>query len=159
MQTITYEEWMAELQQGEASDSKISHQRGVRWVNRRNRWGARAGYNGEDVFLGYFKDERDAIIAVLRFRETHPLADSTLREASKKPRTDGESKYKGVYKVTHYDKWKAGIAKKGKKYYLGAYSAEIEAAKAYDKKAIELYGEYAYTNRMAFPEDFNGMSV
>jgi len=61
-----------------------------------------------------------------------------------------QSKYKGV----HYNgySWCAFIYK-GKSYYIGSYNSEIEAARAYDIKAIELHGEFAYLN---FPEDYDG---
>ena len=36
-------------------------------------------------------------------------------------------------------------------YYLGLFDDEVEAAKARDRKAYELHGEFAYLN---FPEDF-----
>ena len=38
----------------------------------------------------------------------------------------------------------------GKAYYLGFFDDEVEAAKARDRKAYELHGEFAYLN---FPED------
>ena len=39
---------------------------------------------------------------------------------------------------------------KGKTYYLGTFADEVEAAKARDRKAYELEGEFAYLN---FPEE------
>jgi len=56
------------------------------------------------------------------------------------------SRYKGV----SYDKERklfiACIRCKGKKYFLGRFKSEIKAAKAYDKKARELFGVYAFLN-------------
>ncbi len=60
-----------------------------------------------------------------------------------------KSKYKGVY--PDGDKWYAMIKHQGVTYYLGTFDTEIEAAKARDRKAYELEGEFAYLN---FPEDF-----
>jgi hypothetical protein len=40
----------------------------------------------------------------------------------------------------------ARIVNDGKSYYLGLYADPRDAALAYDKKARELRGEYAYTN-------------
>lgn len=56
------------------------------------------------------------------------------------------SGYRGVQfdKVTK--KWKAKITKDYKQYALGSYETKEEAAKAYDKSAIELYGEFARLN-------------
>jgi hypothetical protein len=59
------------------------------------------------------------------------------------------SGYVGVYR--NHKKWVAGITCRGKYYYLGTFGSPIEAAKARDRKAYELFGEYAYLN---FPEDF-----
>ena len=56
------------------------------------------------------------------------------------------SKYKGVSWNRNYMKWFSQIGHNHKTLYLGIYTSEIEAAKAYDKKALELYGEHAYTN-------------
>ena len=55
------------------------------------------------------------------------------------------SKYKGVWKG--YDgKFYANINCDCKRYSLGKYESETDAAKAYDKKAIELFGANAATN-------------
>lgn len=59
-------------------------------------------------------------------------------------RTDGASKFKGVSRKD--GKWRATINFCKQQYRLGLYSNEIEAAEAYDKKAIELFGEFACLN-------------
>jgi hypothetical protein len=69
-------------------------------------------------------------------------------EYNKGPRGK-RSQYKGVY--PDGDKWYAIIKHKGITYYLGTFESEIAAAKARDRKAYELEGEFAYLN---FPEDF-----
>ena len=64
------------------------------------------------------------------------------------------SKYKGVswskgqiHKGKQYKgKWLAHIVYEGKALHLGLFNDEIEAAKAYDQKAKELFGEFAYIN-------------
>jgi hypothetical protein len=62
----------------------------------------------------------------------------------------GLSKYKGVHFHKANKKWVAGIRHFGKQLYLGSYSIEEDAAKAYDIKAAELFGEFALLN---FKED------
>ena len=56
--------------------------------------------------------------------------------------------YKGVCWQKASSKWISAITKNDKKYHLGSFTNEIEAAKAYDKKALELFGEFACTNEM-----------
>lgn len=56
------------------------------------------------------------------------------------------SGYKGVYASKHRRKWEAEIGKDNAKYHLGFFDDIVEAAKAYDKKALELHGKFAYQN-------------
>ncbi len=62
------------------------------------------------------------------------------------PRGKGLSKYKGVSRHTRGKKWTAVIQLNNKTHYLGYFSDEIEAARAYDKRAKELHGEFACLN-------------
>ncbi|MDD5189420.1 MAG: AP2 domain-containing protein [Dehalococcoidales bacterium] len=56
-----------------------------------------------------------------------------------------KSGYKGVY--WYRKKWRAEIKYNGEKYYIGTFANLIEAAKAYDAKAIKLHGEFARINK------------
>lgn len=56
------------------------------------------------------------------------------------------SKYKGVSWCKKTKKWAVYISKNRVVINLGRYSSEDKAAEAYNLKAKELYGEYAYTN-------------
>jgi len=62
-----------------------------------------------------------------------------------KPRS-GFSRFKGVSWNVLLKKWRARICYKGKKISLGCYQKEEEAARAYDLKASEWFGEYAKLN-------------
>ena len=63
-------------------------------------------------------------------------------------KTRGTSQYKGIYWNKRDKKWQTQIKLNGKGYFLGLFDDEIEAAKAYDKRAKELFGEFA---RLNFP--------
>jgi len=65
---------------------------------------------------------------------------------SKKKRAKINSQYKGVCWCTRDLKWISHIVKDFKGYFNGRFETEIEAAKAYDKKALELFGEFAKLN-------------
>ena len=58
----------------------------------------------------------------------------------------GTSQYKGVCWDKSNKKWLVSIQYNGKRINLGRFTNEIEAAKIYDQKAKNLFGEFAYTN-------------
>lgn len=51
-------------------------------------------------------------------------------------------------KVSKEKKWKAGIETNNKHICIGRFYTEKEAAIAYNKKAVELFGEYAKINKI-----------
>ena len=53
--------------------------------------------------------------------------------------------YKGVWKETA---WRAGIKYNAKTIHLGSFKTEDEAARAYNAKALELFGEFAKLNEL-----------
>jgi len=68
------------------------------------------------------------------------------RNRTKKKKGFITSNYKGVSRVCYREHWKAHIKLNGKSIHLGYFSNEIDAAKAYNKKALELFGEFANIN-------------
>ena len=67
------------------------------------------------------------------------IANSMIRSTNK-------SGYKGVCLFKQNNKWRATIVFQGKQRALGYYYSKIEAAKAYDRAATELFGDFAHTN-------------
>lgn len=86
---------------------------------------------------------------------------ANLREASiqqngfnKAVFKNNSSGYKGVthaiYRGKRIDKWKARIRHHDKLIYLGVFQTKEEAALAYNRKAIELFGEFACLNEIEY---------
>ena len=60
--------------------------------------------------------------------------------------SDKTSLLKGVFFDVERGKWMAQIKVDGKSQYLGRFDNEIAAGEAYDLKASEVFGEFAYLN-------------
>lgn len=80
---------------------------------------------------------------------------SNLRKATiaqntynQRKRSGTYSRYKGVSKMGNTKKWRAYIVKNYKQYHLGLFEDEIDAAKEYNKKAKEFFGEFACLNQI-----------
>jgi hypothetical protein len=64
---------------------------------------------------------------------------------------DSSSRFKGVTYCKRRHKWHARLSVRGVPVRLGYFDDEVEAARAYDRKAVELHGEFAWLN---FPEEW-----
>lgn len=84
------------------------------------------------------------------------LATHSQNQGNSVASVNSRSGYKGV--ALHKDKyWAAGIMKNRKQIHIGYFKTPEEAALAYNKKALELFGEFAYQNTI--PEDkLNGQT-
>jgi hypothetical protein len=67
-----------------------------------------------------------------------------------KQKSSFSSKYKGVIvkNEKRNKKYMAQIYFDKKRYFLGYFLKEVDAAKAYNKKALELCGNVAYLNKV-----------
>ena len=65
------------------------------------------------------------------------LGTELIQENNKGPLANNTSGAKGV-SPTKNGKWKAQLTHKGEDFYLGLHTCKIEAARAYNNKAIEL---------------------
>jgi len=64
------------------------------------------------------------------------------------------SKYKGVCYVKARKMFLASIRINDTGIKLGFFDLEIDAAKAYDSAAVELFGNFARLNSQIYPKDF-----
>jgi hypothetical protein len=80
-------------------------------------------------------------------------ASKSQNAANAQKRSGTTSRYKGVSKDKRRGDWKAEISCGGTRHWLGYYMREEEAAMAYDRKAVELFGAYA---RLNFGPEFLG---
>lgn len=68
------------------------------------------------------------------------------RMASRPKSPNATSIYKGVTK--RGAKWGATVNFKGRRYYIGTFATEVEAAKAYNKHALRIIGPGAIFNQL-----------
>lgn len=68
-------------------------------------------------------------------------------EFNTKRRSDNKSGFRGVCRARGR-KFRAYIVKDGCQYSLGQFDDPVEAAKAYNSKAVELFGEFARLNQI-----------
>ena len=76
------------------------------------------------------------------------VVTSSQNKMNGNSRVGSTSKYKGVSWDAKNNKWQAGIHYEGKKVFLGRFNSEDDAAEAYNKKAGEVFGEYARYNEV-----------
>jgi hypothetical protein len=81
----------------------------------------------------------------LNYRRCNLRICNKAQNTWNRPAVGGTSRFKGVHR-TKDGRWKAGIRVGGQQTFIGLFDDEIEAAKAYDDKAREFFGEFAYLN-------------
>lgn len=77
-------------------------------------------------------------------RENLRICTQQQNLCNRKKRADSKQKYKGIRQVGK--KFQALINIDGKKKIIGFYTNEEEAARAYNEKALKLYGNFANIN-------------
>lgn len=74
------------------------------------------------------------------------LCNRSQNNCNRRSSKNSSSKFKGVsyHRITKM--WQSSMTKDKKSIYIGLFRTEVEAAIAYNKKAIELHGEFANLN-------------
>ncbi len=82
--------------------------------------------------------------------QRHNLRFATRYQNSRNVGKQKGIQYKSVYKGVHWQekrkRWRARINVNNKEIYLGQYSLELDAAKAYNEAAVKYFGEFARLN-------------
>lgn len=78
------------------------------------------------------------------------LATVSQNQMNRRPKVNGTSPYKGVTRITGTNRWMAHIRFQGKSFNLGHYDLQEDAARAYDKRAAQMFGSFARPN---FPQE------
>lgn len=79
-------------------------------------------------------------------KENLRLATVSQNQQNRNSKSKNTTGYKGVSYYKPLGKYKAQIHKMGIAKHIGYYETAIEAAKAYDEKAKEIFGKFARTN-------------
>lgn len=71
-------------------------------------------------------------------------AENTARQ--RRTENSGSSRFRGVSWNRRDHNWRVSIRVRGSSHFLGHYDEEQDAARAYDAKAVEMFGEFARLN-------------
>jgi hypothetical protein len=110
-------------------------------------YGKRRGASMHRVILGLMPGEPGDHInrnTLDNRRKNLRKANFSQNDCNRGPQGNNTSGYKGV--CFNHEGWVARIAINGETKYLGNFVTKEDAARAYDRAAKELHGEFAYQN-------------
>jgi hypothetical protein len=91
-------------------------------------------------------DHKDPSATLDNRKSNLRLATTHENQHNQRPQIGRGSRFKGVSWFKPTSKWQVHIRVNGKQKNLGLYSSETDAARAYDARALELFGEFAHLN-------------
>ncbi len=139
----------------------VSAHKGVYWSSREDKWKASITIDGKFFHLGYFVDEIEAAkcydkvslcefgkFAKINFqRKDYRRSDLiSAQSVIDKRNSKKTSQYRGVCWDSQRHKWMTYIKHKGKNIFLGRFTSEENAAKAYNQAAKKLHKTKARLN-------------
>ena len=80
-------------------------------------------------------------------KQTHASQEQAYLAYASRPRRAGASSmFRGVSYRRRTGQWTAQLYWRGRRYFLGAYQDEREAAEVYNKHALQIIGPFALVN-------------
>lgn len=100
------------------------------------------------AFHGYLPDVIDHIDRNKTNNHLNNLrrANKRINSINRGLQTNNKTGFRGVHFDKKSGKYRAKIKNNGKNKHIGVFDCPVEAAKAYDRAAKELHGEFASTN-------------
>jgi hypothetical protein len=145
------------LQNQHRRKDNTSGYKGVNYRNTpyRKNWRARIKVEGKEIGLGFYYTAEEAAYAydcaALKYYGEHAFINGVAKPENikipPKKKKVGVSGFYGVqYNARNKNHWRATISFNGKQKTIGFYETAVEAAIAYNKKVLELYGDEAELN-------------
>lgn len=147
------------MQNQKINSKNTSGFKGVGFRKDSGLWRARISVNGKRITLGHFNTAEEAAIAYNEAAENEKFygAFARLNKISNfqkpdiktlKPGNFNTSGFRGVSLIKSQNRFRSTIQVNQQKIYIGSFKTAEEAAKAYNKKAIELLGNKARLNEI-----------
>lgn len=76
------------------------------------------------------------------------IATQGQHQVNTRRQKNGTSRYKGVQQTPTTGKWFVHCGPRNNRIYVGGFDTEVEAARAYNRIATQLYGSMAYLNQV-----------
>jgi hypothetical protein len=84
-----------------------------------------------------------------------PDKDYYLALANRPQARGTVSQYRGVTRGNYKNPYRAQFSYQGRRYYLGNYATELDAAKAYNRAALAVIGPHAVLNDLSHSDELH----